>query len=210
MCVWMFIETYFKICFIFCHILISMLMPSQVKIKVTEWRVIMCHCFYETAVRLFGQHDHMRVGNRHALSYNTINGDNKYSGTSICRSCNDRFPACTVHHFWSRMKSHINNVIFSCIHRSPNYRFTALIVCKSRSWRGISRMDRLKKKLKWSNYLRYLSLDYKSGNTLMQSRFTRGFQLRVRVISVISELYFVESDSVLSRVIYSIWFICFH
>ena len=45
-----------------------------------------------------------------------------YSGTSIYRSRNDRFPACTVRHFWSRMKSHINNVIYSRIHRSPNYR----------------------------------------------------------------------------------------
>ena len=44
----------------------------------------------------------------------------------------------------------------------------------------------------------------------MQSRFARGPQLRVRVISVISELYFVASGSVLSRVISSIWFICIH
>jgi hypothetical protein len=72
-------------------------------------------------------------------------------------------------------------------------------------------MDRLKKKLKRSNYfLRYLSLDYKSGNTLMQARFTRGPLLRVQVISVISELYFIASGSVLSRVISSIWFICFN
>ena len=70
-----------------------------------------------------------------------------YSGTSIYRSRNDRFPASTVRHFWSRMKFHINNVIYSRIHRSPNYRFTALIVCKSRSRRSISRMDRLKKKI---------------------------------------------------------------
>ena len=119
--------------------------------------------------------------------------------------------ACTVCHFWSRMKSHINNVIFSHIHRSPNYHFTTLIICKSRSRRSISRMDCLKKKLKWSNYyLRYLSLDYKSGNTVMQSRFARGPQLRVRIISVISELYFVVSGSVLSHVISSVWFICFH
>jgi hypothetical protein len=63
-------------------------------------------------------------------------------------------------------------------------------------------MDRLKKKLKRSNYyLRYLSLDYKSGNRLRQSRFPRGPQLRVRIINVISELYFVASGSVLSRVI---------
>jgi hypothetical protein len=63
------------------------------------------------------------------------------------------------------------------------------------------------KKLKQSNYyLHYLSSDYKSGNTAMQSRFARGPQLRVRVISVISELHFVASGSVIS----SIWFICFH
>ena len=80
-----------------------------------------------------------------------------YSGTSIYRSRNDRFPTCTVCHFWSRMKFHINNVIYSRIHRSPNYRFTALIVCKSQSQHNISRIDRLKKKLRWSiYYLRYL------------------------------------------------------
>jgi len=33
--------------------------------------------------------------------------------------------------FLSWMKFHINNVIYSRIHRSPNYHFTALIVCKS-------------------------------------------------------------------------------
>ena len=43
---------------------------------------------------------------------------------------------------------HINNVIYSRIHRSPNCRFTAFVVCKSRSRRSISRMDHLKKKLK--------------------------------------------------------------
>ena len=75
-----------------------------------------------------------------------------YSGTSIYRSRNDCFPACTVRNFWSRIKFHINNVICSRIHRSPNYRFPALIVCKSRSQRSISRMDRLKKKLKQSIY----------------------------------------------------------
>jgi hypothetical protein len=65
------------------------------------------------------------------------------------------------------------------------------------------------KKLKRSNYyLRYLSLDY--GNTVMKSRFARGPQLRVGVISVISVLYFVASSSVLSHVISSIWLICFH
>jgi len=46
--------------------------------------------------------------------------------------------------------------------------------------------------------LRYLSLDYKYGNTVMQSRFARDPQLRVRVLSVISELYFVASGSAFS------------
>jgi hypothetical protein len=53
-------------------------------------------------------------------------------------------------------------------------------------------------------------LDYTFGNTVMQSRFARGPQLHVHVISVIFELYFVASGSVLSRVISGIWFICFH
>ena len=43
------------------------------------------------------------------------------------------------------MKFHINNVIYAHIHRAPNYHFTALIICKSRFRRNISRMDRLKK-----------------------------------------------------------------
>jgi hypothetical protein len=71
-------------------------------------------------------------------------------------------------------------------------------------------MDRLEKKIEAKCLLFALPLDYKSGNTVMQSRFARGPQLRVRVISVISELSFVASGSVLSRVISSIWFICFH
>jgi hypothetical protein len=72
-------------------------------------------------------------------------------------------------------------------------------------------MDHLKKKLKRSNYyLHYLSLNYKSGNIVTQSRYARGPQLRVHVINVISELYFIASGSVLSRVISSIWFICVH
>jgi hypothetical protein len=66
-------------------------------------------------------------------------------------------------------------------------------------------MDRLKKKIE----AKYLPLVYKSGNTVMESRFTRGPQLHVHVISVISELYFVASGSVLPRVISGIWFICF-
>jgi hypothetical protein len=106
------------------------------------------------------------------------------------------------------MKFHINTVIYSRIHYSLNYRFTAF-VCTSLSRHSISRMDRLKKKkLKRSNYyLHYHSLDYKSGNTVMQSRFARGPQLHFHVISVISKLYFVGNGSVLSRVISSIWFV---
>ena len=145
------------------------------------------------------------------LWFYSLYSQSEYSGTSNYRSHNDRFPACTVRHFWFRMKFHINNVIYSCIHRSRNYRFTALIVCKSRSPRSISRMDRLKKK--WSEVFIIcvnFCLDYKSGNTVTHSRFARCPQLRVRVSSVISELYFGASGSVLSHVIPSIWFICFH
>jgi hypothetical protein len=130
-----------------------------------------------------------------------------YSGTSIYHPRNNRFPACTVRHFWSQMKFLINNVIYSRIHHSPNYRFTALIVFKSRSRHSISRMDRLKKKLKRCIY--YLRCLW-TINLAMQSHFTHGPQLCVHIISVISELYFVASGSVLSRVLSSIWFICFH
>jgi hypothetical protein len=70
-----------------------------------------------------------------------------YSGIAIYRFDIDRFSACTVRNFWSRIKLHINNVIYFRIHRSPNYRFSALIIYKSRSRRSIFRMDRLKKKI---------------------------------------------------------------
>jgi hypothetical protein len=93
-----------------------------------------------------------------------------YSGTSIYRSRIDCFPAFIVRHLWSRIKFHTNNVIYSRIHRSPNYRFTAFIVCKSRSRHSISRMDRLKKKLIEVFICITFSLDYKFGNTVMQSR----------------------------------------
>jgi hypothetical protein len=46
------------------------------------------------------------------------------------------------------------------------------------------------------------TLDYKFGNRVMQSRFACGPQLRIYVISIISELYFIASGSVLSHVIY--------
>ena len=70
-----------------------------------------------------------------------------HSGIAIYRFDIDRFSACTVRNFWSRIKFHINNVIYFHIHCSQNYRFSALIICKSRSRRGIFRMDRLKKKI---------------------------------------------------------------
>ena len=76
-----------------------------------------------------------------------------YSGIAIYRFDIDRFSACTVRNFWSRIKFHINNVIYFRIHRSLNYRFSALIICKSRSRRGIFRMDRLKKKKFEAKYL---------------------------------------------------------
>jgi hypothetical protein len=90
---------------------------------------------------------HTNTGKSYIYIYiHTHTHTHTHSGTSIYRSHNDRFPACTVRHFWSQMKFHINNIIYSRIHHSPNYRFTALIVCNSRSRRSISRMDRLKKK----------------------------------------------------------------
>ena len=71
----------------------------------------------------------------------------EYSGIAIYRFDIDRFSARTFRNFWFRIKFHINNVIYFRIHRSPNYRFSALIICKSRSRRGIFRMERLKKKI---------------------------------------------------------------
>jgi len=77
-----------------------------------------------------------------------------HSRTSIYCSRINRFPASTIRHFWSRIKFHINNVIYSRFHRSPNYRFPAFIICKSTSRHRISRMDRLKKIE--AKYLRYI------------------------------------------------------
>ena len=118
-----------------------------------------------------------------------------YSGTSIYRSRIDRFPASTIRHFWSRIKFHINNVIYSRIHRSPNYHFPAFIVCKSTSRHRISRMDRLKKKLK-RNICVTLSLDYKFGNTVKQSR---DLQLHVSDISFGFHWFISVSSVVCSR-----------
>jgi hypothetical protein len=100
-----------------------------------------------------------------------------YSRTSIHRSRIGRFPPFTVQYFWSRNKSHINNVIYSRIYCSANDLFPALIVCKLRSWRRISRMNRQKN---WLGNMVIIicvtfSLDYKTGNTVTQSR---GSQLR--------------------------------
>jgi len=104
----------------------------------------------------------------------------RYSGTSIYRSRIDRFPASTIRHFWSPINFHINNVIYSRFHRSPNYRFRAFIVYKSPSRHSISRMDRLKKKWK-RNICVTFSLDYKFGNTVKQPR---DLQLHVSDISI--------------------------
>jgi hypothetical protein len=64
-----------------------------------------------------------------------------YSGISIYWPRNVRFPVFTMRHLWSRIKFHVNNVIYICTHRSPNCRFSAFIVCKSRSQHSISHMD---------------------------------------------------------------------
>jgi hypothetical protein len=64
-----------------------------------------------------------------------------YSGISIYRPRNVRFPVFTVCHLWSRIKFHINNVIYFRIHQSPNCRFSAFIAYKSRSQHSISHMN---------------------------------------------------------------------
>jgi hypothetical protein len=81
-----------------------------------------------------------------------------YSGISIYRSRNVRFLVFIVRHLWSRIKFHVNNVTYFCIHRSPTYRFSAFITCKSRSRHSISHMDFLagfiwEKKLKRAIYV---------------------------------------------------------
>jgi hypothetical protein len=66
-------------------------------------------------------------------------------------------------------------------------------------------MDHLKKKFEAKYFLFALPSLWtiNLATHLMQSRFARGPQLRVRVISVISKLCFVASGSVLSRVMSS-------
>jgi hypothetical protein len=51
--------------------------------------------------------------------------------------------------------------------------------------------------------LSVLHINAKFGNAIMQSRFAHGPQLRIRVLRVISKLYFIASGSVLSRVMSS-------
>jgi hypothetical protein len=46
-----------------------------------------------------------------------------HSGISIYRSHNVRFLVFIIHHLCSRIKFHINNVIYFCIHRSPDLSF---------------------------------------------------------------------------------------
>jgi hypothetical protein len=63
-----------------------------------------------------------------------------------------------MRHLRSRIKFHINNVIYFRIHRSPNCCFFAFIACKSQSRHSISQMDFLEwfvweKKLKWAIYV---------------------------------------------------------
>jgi hypothetical protein len=65
----------------------------------------------------------------------------RYSGILIYRPCNFCFPIFIMRHLWSRIKFHINNVIYFRIHRSPELSFFRLYACKSRSWHSISHMD---------------------------------------------------------------------
>jgi hypothetical protein len=64
-----------------------------------------------------------------------------------------RFSVFTIRHLWSWIKSHINNVIFSHIHRFPELLFSRIHRCKKRSRHSISRInfsasiDRLRKKI---------------------------------------------------------------
>ena len=84
--------------------------------RLTTWRTVLCRQSLGSFVG--SAKKHVVLTQNVVIQKGTI-----YSGTSIYRSRNIRFPACTVCHFWSRMKFHINNVIYSRIHRSPNYRF---------------------------------------------------------------------------------------
>jgi hypothetical protein len=80
-----------------------------------------------------------------------------YSGISIYQP-NVRFLVFTVRHVWSRIKFHINNVIYFRINRSPELSLSTFIACKSRSRHSISHMDFLtwfvwEKKLKRAIYV---------------------------------------------------------
>jgi hypothetical protein len=73
----------------------------------------------------------------------------KYSGISIYQPRNVRFPVFTMHHHWFRIKSHINNVIYFRIHRSPKLSFFPT----QHFPHGFFRMVRLRKKLKRAIYV---------------------------------------------------------
>jgi hypothetical protein len=64
-----------------------------------------------------------------------------YSVLSIYRPCILRFSVFTVRHLRSRIKSHINNVIFSRIHRFLEQPFSRIHSCKKRSRHSISRIN---------------------------------------------------------------------
>jgi hypothetical protein len=81
-----------------------------------------------------------------------------YSWISIYRSHNVRFLVFIMRHLWSRIKFHINNVIYFRIHRSPDLSFFRLYRCKSRSRHSICHIDFLawfvwEKKLKRAIYV---------------------------------------------------------
>jgi hypothetical protein len=126
-----------------------------------------------------------------------------YSGISIYRSRNVRFLVFIVRHLWSQIKFHINNVIYFCIHRSPNLSFIRLYRCKSRSRHSICHMDFLawfvwEKKLKWAIYVGsvlrtsatrgrlYVCTVYPYLFVLYHLRFPRDLQFRVIHICVFS------------------------
>jgi hypothetical protein len=64
-----------------------------------------------------------------------------YSVLSIYRPRILRFLVFTVRYLRSRIKSHINNVIFSRNHRFPEQPFSRIHSCKKRSRHSISRIN---------------------------------------------------------------------
>jgi hypothetical protein len=125
-----------------------------------------------------------------------------YSGISIYRPRNFRFSVFTMRHLWSRIKFHINNVIYFCIHRSQNCRFSAFIACKSRSWHSISRMVHLRKKLKRAIYLgSVLHTSATCGRLYVRIQSTR---IYLRYILFASHVTFSFKSSILALVFSSL------